>query len=134
MTEGDAYVTALVEQREAAARQQVTGLDLFGWAERPAAERVEQATLPIPGATIQGRWEAWLATEDGRLVFGVFCEAALKAVARGERLSAKAIWETTRAYLRVKANNDYTALAAREAEARHPELRGEFSKRVRRVA
>jgi hypothetical protein len=127
-------VAVRAERREARVRQAVEGCPLFGWPEAPPAERVEQAALPIPDATIQGRWEAWLATEDGRLVFGVFCQSALALAARGERLSAKAIWETTRASLKRPANNDYTALAAREAEARYPALRGQFEKRRRHAA
>lgn len=120
-------------QREREAERQAEGLGFFAasdWPESPP-ERTEQAVIPIPGATIQGRWEAWLETEDGGRMFARFCVEARQDVALGARLSAKNIWERVRSTMKIKANNSYTPLAAREAERRYPQLRGRFEKRER---
>ena len=115
----------------ARAEREAAGLPLFGdkpWPEtRPAT--VEQEALALPGCTIRGRWVAFRATEAGHQVYREFCRLALVDQADGVRLSAKGIWEQVRATVRVPANNDFTALAARDAETDHPELH--FEKRTR---
>lgn len=111
------------------ADQQTRGLGLFDWPESPPAVKARQVVLPIPTLTLQARWEAWLQTADGARAFSRFCELARADAAAGFRLSARAIWEQCRATLRVEMNNSFTPLAAREAEARHPTLKGLFEKR-----
>ena len=109
--------------------------DLFGqaWPEAPAAAD-EQAGLSLPGATLQGQYDAWRQTAEGRLAFAAFVRRAQIAKRSGDRVSAKALWEVVRADLRVKMNNNYHALAAREAEQVAPELAGAFEKRRRTAA
>lgn len=123
------------EARRLQVRRQTAGLDLFAplWPETPPAV-VEQEALPLPDVTIRGRWVQFRATADGERVYQMFCRFALEDLTAGTRLSAKALWERCRATLRVPANNDFTPLAARDAESDHPELRGQFAKRARSAA
>lgn len=106
------------------------------WPERPPAVG-ENHALELDG-TIEGRYTAWRATEDGERVFTAFLREACGEVARGAtRLSAKGIWERVRSELnrrgRVPMNNDYHAPMVREAEDAAPLLRDLFEKRLRIV-
>lgn len=123
------------EARRLRTDRETAGLDLFGpaWPEaRPAV--VEQEALALPDVTIRGRWVQFRATTDGEHVYRTFCRFALEDLAVGARLSAKGLWERVRATLRVPANNDFTPLAARDAESDYPVLRGQFAKRARSAA
>lgn len=106
-------------------------LSLFRpWPETTGVRGAEQRVFPLRG-TIQGRYEAWRQTDDGRLAYALFVRLALTETGR---LSAKRIWETCRAQLRVKLNNDFHAPMVREAEDALPELRGRFERRTRKAS
>jgi len=108
----------------------VRGLPMFGeWPTYPPAD-AEQDALPLDG-TIQGAYAAWLATSDGERAFRAFGMMAQRDARDGVRLSAKSITERVRAMLKLKINNSFTALLARDAERSWPELRGQFEKRER---
>lgn len=108
------------------------------WPER-AAEEAEQTVAPVKG-TIEERYQTWRRTEDGQRVFAAYLKEALRKLGEtpfNQRktgcLRSKAIWEVVRDRLRISCNNDFTALAAREAERVEPALFGLFERR-RRVA
>lgn len=106
----------------------------LGWPESPPAPAEEQQVLPIRKATIEGDYRAWLTTVDGERVLHEFCKQALEDLEAGQRLSAKLIWELVRRKLRVDMNNDFTPLAARDCELKHPTTAGLFEKRKRKTA
>ena len=107
--------------------------DLFAWPQRPPA-LIEQTVASLPGATIQGNYDAWRRTTEGTLAFNAFVRRALASQRQGERLSAKALCEAVRAELKMKLNNSFTALLAREAESAEAVLAGAFEKRQRKAA
>jgi hypothetical protein len=88
----------------------------------------EQLALPLEG-TLAGRYAAWRQTADG---LRVFLEIERRVLARAnsgsrehpiERIEVNHIWSSVRAELKVKANNDFRAPAARELIARAPWLK-----------
>ena len=105
---------------------------LFDHPIRPR-EEARQHVLPVRG-TIEERYRAWRATEDGAALWDAFCrEAVTQASLGARRLSGKGIAETIRARLRRHLNNSHVALLVRDCEAAHPVTADRFEKR-RRVA
>lgn len=89
-------------------------------------------------ATVEDRFNDWIASPEGRMVEAKFVSMALDAKSRGlRRYGAKAIWESLRWHFSVekgmgeefKLNNNYTALMARRAEKVNAQLVGFFEKR-----
>lgn len=104
---------------------------------------VEQPTLPqVPPAgrrlTLDEEFALW--ADDNERVVALFIRYALAAKRSGKKVGAKAVWERLRWELHVEStgdgprlNNNYTALVARVAMEREPELRGFFDTRERRA-
>jgi hypothetical protein len=90
---------------------------------RAPAGGAEQTDIPIEG-TLQARYDAWRATEQGRLVYVECRDLALRQASEGaKRIAVKGIVELVRATLKVQVNNSATALLARELYDREPVLR-----------
>lgn len=92
-----------------------------------------------PQPSLQDRFEAWLATDDGQAVYEHIRDRALRLYARGWRhFGIAALWEAAR-YDRAlvvgpdaegwKVNNSYRSRMARRLMADHPELDGFFETR-----
>jgi len=102
----------------------------LGFPTAPPAS-VEQAVLPIRG-TIEERYRAWRTTEPD-----VYTEIERRAVARAEggatRVETNKITADVRGEWRVKINNDFRALIARDLRTAHPILRPLIHVRARRA-
>jgi hypothetical protein len=103
------------------------------WDEAPAA-LTEQRELPIDG-TIEARYQAWRATEEGQDAYQWIVTRATSMVAQGAtRLSIAQLVEGYRFAKRRSVNNTFRAPMVRELEDGYPILRGLFESRVRRSA
>lgn len=100
----------------------------------PAVNLAEQREMAI-GGTLEARYWAWRATEDGVLVYGAIRDEALREVRAGNtRVSSKGLVEWARRTYRIHVNNSYTAHIARELYDTEPELRGALELRERNAA
>lgn len=95
-----------------------------------------------PGRDIQARFEEWMGTRDGRLVYGELVRRALLLRRRGWRhYSHKAILETIRYDASIEAgpeagykiNDHYASRLVRKVMDEQPELRGFFETRELRA-
>jgi hypothetical protein len=112
-------------------------LPLFGtpattWPQAPAVT-AENRALPLP-RTIDGEFDAWSRTENGRQFLEAVGADLLGQAGRNRRVSISRAWESARAQLRVKANNDFRAPAARMFLEQFPTLRGKLEVRRRTAA
>lgn len=108
--------------------------DLFTpWPESPPAT-AENRVLPLQG-TNQGRYDLWLATEDGERVYEAIRVRALALAATGAtRISINLLMEQVRGALRLPCDNTYRALIGRDLVEECPVLRDLIELRQRRSA
>lgn len=114
----------------------VPDLPLFGataapWPEAPPATD-ENRVLLLP-QTIDGEFDAWMRSEAGVRFLAAVESDLLAQAEHSRRVSISRAWEGARAQLRVSANNDYRAPAARLFLDRLPALRGKLEVRRRRA-
>ena len=99
----------------------------------PPVREAEQLVAPIEG-TIQAKWEAWRASEDGERVMLYIRKIGGELVTGGAtRLSAKHLVERARADLKVAINNVLTPFIARELDSR-PLFHGLLETRQRKAS
>lgn len=102
------------------------------WPQAPVVP-AENRALPLP-RTIDGEFDAWSRTENGRRFLKAVEADLLGQTGRSRRVSISRAWESARAQLRVKANNDFRAPAARMFLDLFPALRGKLEVRRRTAA
>lgn len=102
---------------------------LFGdWPEAPAPD-VEQGVMPLE-VTITGKYARWRRTEDGARVFESVRIRALGLARTGQRIGVKQLVEDVRSHLKMKVNNSFSALIAREL-CQDPSLVSHIERRTR---
>ena len=137
MSFAEAFAASLARAESARVKALTTDLvNDFAAAPFPTAPeaRNEQRTLSI-GGTIQGQYDAWLASVDGGRAFAAVESLALVHARAGtSRLSINFIVEQIRSTLQLSINNDFRALIARDLLETHPALKGLIEVRQRKAS